>query len=194
MNVSYIGKIVHNGRSDGRLIPTGRLLNEQQLRYLRGYPEQIIHQVQQLIAGQKLGAYLKKKYPVAHSVRTDRALYEYTQDLKAQHLKKSQPLSKVIYDDKINVMKHALGLHTQISRVQGSKLKSRNEIRIASVFKTAPEAFLRMIVVHELAHFREKEHNKAFYNLCTYMEPDYHQLELDARLYLTYLDTEGSLY
>ena len=42
-----------------------------------------------------------------------------------------------------------------------------------------------MIVVHELAHLREKDHGKAFYQLCTHMEPDYHQLEFDVRLWLT---------
>ena len=42
-----------------------------------------------------------------------------------------------------------------------------------------------MIVVHELAHLKEREHNKAFYALCMHMEPDYHQLEFHLRLWLT---------
>ena len=42
-----------------------------------------------------------------------------------------------------------------------------------------------MIVVHELAHLKEREHGKAFYALCLHMEPDYHQLEFDLRLWLT---------
>ncbi len=41
-----------------------------------------------------------------------------------------------------------------------------------------------MIVVHELAHLKEREHDKAFYQLCAHMEPDYHQLEFDCRVYL----------
>jgi len=45
-----------------------------------------------------------------------------------------------------------------------------------------------MIVVHELAHLKEAEHDKSFYQLCTHMAPDYHQLEFDLRLYLTHLD------
>ena len=48
-----------------------------------------------------------------------------------------------------------------------------------------------MIVVHELAHIKEREHGKAFYQLCTHMEPDYAQLEFDVRVYLTYLDAGG---
>jgi predicted metal-dependent hydrolase len=28
-----------------------------------------------------------------------------------------------------------------------------------------------MIVVHELAHLREREHDRAFYQLCCHMEP-----------------------
>ena len=60
--------------------------------------------------------------------------------------------------------------------MQGGKLKAKAEIRVATVFRNAPEPFLRMIVVHELAHLKEKEHNKAFYQLCCHMEPQYHQL------------------
>ncbi len=33
--------------------------------------------------------------------------------------------------------------------------------------------------------------DKAFYQLCLHMEPDYHQLESDLRAYLTYLDAAG---
>jgi len=46
-------------------------------------------------------------------------------------------------------------------------------------------------VVHELAHLKEREHDKAFYQLCQHMAPDYHQLEFDLRLYLTQLDLEA---
>ena len=47
------------------------------------------------------------------------------------------------------------------------------------------------ITVHELAHLKEKEHNKAFYRLCLHMLKDYHQLELDIRLYLIQLELGG---
>jgi predicted metal-dependent hydrolase len=75
-----------------------------------------------------------------------------------------------------------------VARVQGGRLKAKREIRVASLFKdTAPE-FLKMIVVHELAHLKEREHDKAFYALCTYMEPNYHRYEFDLRLHLTALE------
>jgi len=48
-----------------------------------------------------------------------------------------------------------------------------------------------MIAVHELAHLKEKQHDKAFYKLCCWMEPHYHQYEFDVRLYLTQLDISG---
>ena len=50
-----------------------------------------------------------------------------------------------------------------------------------------------MIAVHELAHFKEREHGKDFYKLCTYMEPQYHQYEFDLRVDLTHLDEVGRL-
>jgi predicted metal-dependent hydrolase len=164
------------------------------LKYLVGYSETITDQIHQLIDNDKLSETLLKRYPIAHTIRTDKTLYAYTLDLKNTLLKQSQPLSKVIYDDKIKDLHHALGLHTFISRVQGGKHKAKNEIRVASLFKNVPLPFLRMIVVHELAHLKEKEHNKAFYQLCEHMEPHYHQFELDMRLYLTHLDLFGKLY
>lgn len=163
------------------------------LKYLKPYPEKIKSQVQKLIENDKLSDYILSKYPEKHSFTTDKALYSYTEELRKTFLKK-QTLAKVHYDGKINVMRDALGVHTFISRVQGGKLKTKNEIRIATLFKNMPEEFLKMIVVHELAHFKEKEHNKAFYNFCTYMEPSYHQLELDLRVYLTHMDLMGKLY
>jgi hypothetical protein len=165
-----------------------------QLTYLNGYPEAVIQQVQSAITNETLGQFLLKKYPHTHDIKTNKALYAYVMELKNQYLRQSSPLSKVIYDDKLDVLHQALGLHSYVSRVQGSKLKAKNELRIGSVFKTAPPEFLNMIVVHELAHIREKDHNKAFYKLCTYMEPNYHQLEFDVRVYLTYLDLFGELY
>jgi len=160
------------------------------LQYLAGYPPPLLARVQDLIAHDRLGGMLADKYGQPHGVRNDGQLYDYVQALKDQHLRKSAPLGKVIYDARLQVMKHALGTHTTISRVQGSRLKASREIRIASVFRDAPAAFLRMIVVHELAHLKEADHNKSFYQLCTHIEPDYHQLEFDLRLYLTHLELE----
>ncbi len=164
-----------------------------QLKYLSHYPEHIQNQIRELIEHDKLSGYILNKYPTKHEYQNDKALYLYAQEFKNQYLKKFT-LSKVIYDGKINVINNALGTHTFVSRVQGGKLKAKNEIRVATIFKNMPEEFLRMIVVHELAHFKEKEHNKAFYKFCTYMEPNYHQLEFDLRVYLTHFEKIGILY
>ena len=158
------------------------------LKYLAGYPPQVLAEVQALIERGQLGEVLGRRYGQPNTVRTDAQLYDYVQALKDQHLRKAVPLGKVVYDSKLQVMKHALGTHTSISRVHGSRLKASREIRIASIFRDAPAEFLRMIVVHELAHLKEPEHDKAFYRLCTHMEPGYHQLEFDLRLYLTQLE------
>ncbi|WP_188007221.1 M48 metallopeptidase family protein [Photobacterium damselae] len=166
----------------------------KQLKYLQGYPPHLLEQVQRLIEQDKLKDLLLKRYPKPHTITTEKALYDFTIDLKNQYIKKSAPLSKVNFDNKINVVNHALGLHTFVSRVHGNKLKTKNEIKIAALFKNAPLPLLRMIVVHELAHIKEKEHNKAFYQLCCHMEPNYHQLEFDTRLYLTQVEFFGPVY
>jgi predicted metal-dependent hydrolase len=164
------------------------------LKYLTGYSPETLGQIQEIINAGKLREVLLKRYPTRHNIRTDKQLYDYTMALKSQYLGKVQPLNRVTYDAKIKVIQHALGQHHYITKIQGNKTKTVNEIKIASVFKNAPEEFLKMITVHELSHFREKEHNKSFYQLCRHMEPQYHQYELDLRLYLTYLDLYEPLY
>ncbi len=165
---------------------------ETPLKYLQGYPPATISQVQQLIADQGLGAWLLGKYPNAHGLRTDSALFEYVQAIKQASLRGTEPLAKVLFDSKLRVLAQALGTHSNVARVQGSKLKAKREIRVASLFKDVPLEFLRMIVVHELAHFKERYHNRAFYQLCSHMEPNYAQLEFELRLYLTHLELAGS--
>lgn len=134
------------------------------LPYLKGYPSALIEQVRQLIA----------------------------QGKAAELLRNAGQLSRVTFDSTLHVLRNALGTHTTHSRAQGLNLKTKKEIRIASLFKDTPPEFLRMIVVHELAHMKQREHDKAFYQLCMHMEPDYGQLEFDLRVYLSYRDAGGA--
>ncbi|MDO6560889.1 M48 family metallopeptidase [Paraglaciecola chathamensis] len=164
------------------------------MKYLAAYPAHLQNQIEQLLEQDKLKEYLLTRYPSVHEISNDSALRDYVMDLKNRFMRKSAPLSKIAFDPKIHVVNHALGLHTYVSRVQGSKLKSKNELRVSVLFKRVPERFLNMIVVHELAHLKEKDHNKAFYQLCLHMLPDYHQLEFDLRVYLTQIDALGDIY
>ena len=163
------------------------------MNYLVGYSEEIKQKVAMLISQDRLGPLLRQKYLGLHQIRSDKALYDYFIDLKGNCIKNAPVPSKIRFDSDIRVIKRALGSHTAISRVQGGNLKVKNEIRIASMFKTLPIAFLKMIAVHELAHLKEKDHNKAFYSLCVSMELDYHQIEFDLRMYLTHVDLTGEL-
>lgn len=160
--------------------------------YLTGYPEHLLAPVRQMIAEGKLGAALLRRYPHAHTVRNERALQDYVMAMKNLYLKSAPPLARISFDNQIHVLRNALGTHTMISRVQGTRLKAKRELRIASLFRSGPEAFLRMIVVHELAHLKERDHGKAFYQLCCHMEPAYHQYEFDLRAYLCWLDAGGA--
>ncbi|MDH4610059.1 M48 family metallopeptidase [Pseudomonas sp. BN102] len=161
------------------------------LKYLRGYPASLQEQVARMIEAGRLGEYLGRRYPGRHDVQSDKALYSYAMALKQEHLRNAPAPDKVLYDNKLDVVHKALGLNTAISRVQGGKLKAKKEIRVASLFKDAAPEFLRMILVHELAHLKERDHTKAFYQLCEHMLPGYHQLEFDLRVYLTWRELEG---
>lgn len=161
------------------------------LKYLQAYPAQLQDQVRQLIAEGRLGEYLNQRYSGRHDVQSDKALYSYALDLKQQYMRNAPAIDKVLFDNRLDLTHRALGLHSTVSRVQGGKLKANKEIRIAALFKDAAPVFLKMIVVHELAHFKESDHNKAFYKLCEHMLPGYHQIEFDLRVYLTWRDMQA---
>lgn len=159
-----------------------------ELRYLRGYPDSLLASAEHLVREGRATAHLAQRYPETHDIRSDGALIEYVGALKARHMRMAPPVAKVAFDSRLELVHQALGTHTAVSRVHGRQLKAKREIRIAAVFKDAPADFLRLIVVHELAHLREQNHGKAFYALCQHMEPDYHQWEFDLRLWLTAQD------
>lgn len=112
------------------------------LKYLSSYAPSLQQQISQLLVQNRLTEYLLQKYPTVSQVPNDRVLRDYVMNLKNQYLKKSQPLSKIVFDPKIHVVNNALGLHSFVSRVQGGKLKSKNEIRISTLFKNTPLEFL----------------------------------------------------
>ncbi|MDC0611627.1 M48 family metallopeptidase [Vibrio sp.] len=156
-------------------------------KVIQGYPDNIVKQIEKLITEQRFIAWFESRFGTqGHSIQNDKALYEYVMEFKNRYLRKAGPLAKVQYDNKIHVINNALGLHTYNTKQHGNRVIRKNEIKIASIFKQAPEPMLRMLVVHELAHIKEKDHDKAFYQLCCHMEPNYHQLEFDARLFVIY--------
>jgi hypothetical protein len=96
------------------------------MKYLAGYPASLQEQVAQLVAQDKLAALLTQRYPGgAHDIQSDRALYDYVSGLKNDFMRKAEPLAKVMFDNKLHVIRNALGTHTTVSRVQGGKLKAK---------------------------------------------------------------------
>jgi UTP pyrophosphatase len=162
------------------------------LRYINGSSPDILERVQTMLDNGELEKLMSERYPISNTITSDKALYDLVIELKNRYMKSSPPIARVLFDKKISVDHHALGLHSTKSRVQGRKLKSKSEIRIADRLKNTPEPLLRSVVIHELAHLKEKGHDKPFYQLCVYMEPDYHRLEFDLRLYLVLEDYKGN--
>lgn len=98
-----------------------------------------------------------QKYPVPHQIRSDRALYDYVTGLKNSAFRHAGQLRRVAFDRRIHLTHKALGLHSSRSHAHGAKLRKVRDIHISILFMDTPLPFLRMIVVHELAHMKEPE-------------------------------------
>lgn len=108
------------------------------LPYLASYAPSLQQQALNWLHSGKAADWLLGKYPQAHAVRTDRALYDYVDELKGEYLRNAGQLHKVAYDSKIHVVRNALGLHTRRAIAHGGKLNARHEIHVAAMFKQAP--------------------------------------------------------
>lgn len=162
--------------------------------YFGHYPEQVQQQVDSLLQQQRLGQFFTQRYPHPHDIKTDKQLYNYIERLRQEYMKNSPRVHLAAYVKRHNMALNALGTHTYKTTQHGGRHKTSHQIHIEATLRHAPEPILRALVVHELAHFKEKQHNKAFYNLCQHMEPHYHQLELELRLFLLLCEAEGNIY
>ena len=151
--------------------------------YFSAYSEQIKAQILSLLKSGQLSRYFLNKYPEKHQLKSEKQLFEYTNKLKQHYLKHAAKLDSVKYHKQQDLVLNALGTHTFKRHQQGNRLRAQHHIAISNQLKDAPEPIIRALIVHELAHFREKEHNKNFYRLSCHMEPNYYQLELDLRLF-----------
>ena len=87
------------------------------LKYLGGYPPDLLARVEQLIAQGQLAESLAKRYPDAHAVRTDRALYDYVgeRDISFVWAEKKGPQGLVDYVQEKNLVSLD-GLPTELGR------------------------------------------------------------------------------
>ena len=99
------------------------------LKYLQHYPVALQDKIRELQAQDKLGEYISQRYLQSHAIQNDKALYQYTNDIKQAFLRNVPQLDKVHYDNRLTLEHHALGLNTAISRIQGGKLKVKKEIK-----------------------------------------------------------------
>ncbi|MCF2860104.1 DUF45 domain-containing protein [Pseudoalteromonas sp. SMS1] len=166
----------------------------QELKYFQHYPENVQAQVYQLISNNQLQTYFKRKFPNGHQLQNQQELYQYSTEIKQHFLKNTPRLNSVSFNKHSDMVKGTLGTHTHQNKVHGKKLKARYDIALNNQLKYAPEAILRALIVHELAHFKHADHSKAFYKLCCHMEPEYHQLELDLRLFVVLDEQGGNFY
>ena len=58
------------------------------LKYIAHYPEHIQSPAAMLISSGRLGDYIEKNYPSKHQIQSDKALYDYVNEIKNQYMRK----------------------------------------------------------------------------------------------------------
>jgi predicted metal-dependent hydrolase len=154
------------------------------LSFLDTYPEKIQTKIHTLIEEEGLEEYIRELYPENHKIITDKELFEYVQDLRKKYMKKAPPAHKVVFDDSNSTVYYPLGLKDNELILNDNGHKIKNVMRIASLYKNAPLELFHMVVAHELAHTKEREHENNFFRLCHHLDGDYSQHEFDLRLFL----------
>lgn len=154
------------------------------LSFLEEYSQEEQSEIRSLMEEGKLESYINARYPEKHDIITDKALFTYTQGIRKKYMKKCPPAHKVVFDDKNETAYNALGDKDNELILTDNGHKIKNVMRIASLFKTAPAELFYMVVVHELAHLKDREHSRNFYRLCEHMDNDYYEHENDLKLYL----------
>ena len=74
------------------------------LKYLSGYPSELLARVRELIAQGCLAESLDRRYPERHEVCSDGALYDYVAALKSRYMRNAGPLAKVLYDSRLHLV------------------------------------------------------------------------------------------
>jgi len=154
------------------------------LAFLDNYPEKVQTKIRNLIEEDGLKSYLEELYPETHNINTDKALFDYAQEIRKTYMRKAPPVHKVVFDEKNETVYQALGNVDNEHILSDNGHKIKNVMRVAALFKDAPADLFYMVVVHELAHLKEREHGRSFDRLCHHMDGDYTQHEFDLRLFL----------
>ena len=95
-------------------------------RYLQAYPDNLQLQVQKIIDGPGLGEWLKSRHSESHTIRTDSALYNYVMELKNEFLRQADPINKVSYDSKLQIITCFGFAHHHLSHSrQQTEIKAR---------------------------------------------------------------------
>ena len=89
------------------------------LPYLRGYPESLRAQARELLTLGKLSGFLQARYPATHTVRSDKALYDYVIALKNEAMRAAPAIHKVTYDSRLQVEGEIIQSNLQAMKAQG---------------------------------------------------------------------------
>ena len=107
----------------------------------------------QTVDPDKAEAWLLRKHPEAHAVRTDKSLYDYVDALKGRHMRNAGTLNKVAYDGQ-DVRKLILDAHVgdgdrvvDLAESEHRSLKSKRQIavHVARSFLLMPRNAQRVV-------------------------------------------------
>ena len=60
----------------------------QSLKYITGYPANLIEQVSGLVESNRFITWFEQRYPDTHQIKSEKALFDYTMQIKQRFMKK----------------------------------------------------------------------------------------------------------
>ena len=115
---------------------------------------------------------------IAKSIEKERIRESRTDGLTEYDIKKIKEEARVYFEDKTKYFSEIMGLKYSRIKITSAKTRfgscnTKGNISYSYRLMLYPEVAREYVVVHELAHLKEMNHSKAFYDIVEHYMPDY---------------------
>ena len=126
-----------------------------------------------------IDSFIKKNYSwITKSIEKERVRESRTDGLTDSDIKKIKKEARLYFEHKTKAFSEIMGLKYGRIKITSARTRfgscnTQGNIAYSYRLMLYPEAAREYVVVHELAHLKEMNHSKAFYDIIERYMPDY---------------------